>query len=115
MDGPWDFSIDVVGEKGSAHIDNFVNVHQNDRLTLRTPGGEHVEHCGLRSTYHYQMDALAAAITEGRPFPTGAEDAVANMQMIDACYRASGLRPREGGTAPQPADDEQHGMAGRSR
>jgi len=70
-----------------------------------------VEHFGLRSTYHYQMDALVAAIAEGQPFPTGPDEAVAYMQMIDACYLASGLQPREG-DARQLAADGQRGRMG---
>jgi predicted dehydrogenase len=100
MDGPWEFSIEASGPGGSARIENFVNVHQDDRLTLQTTKGTTVEHHGRRSTYHYQMDALAAAVTDGRAFPTGVDDAIANMRMIDASYVASGLQPRQGGSSP---------------
>jgi len=96
MDGAWDFTITATGASGSASIANFINVHHDDRFTLQTAEGEHVEHLGRRSTYHYQMDALSAAITDGQPFPTGVDDALSNMQMIDACYLAAGLRPRQG-------------------
>ena len=114
MDGPWEFSITAVGALGSATIGNFVNVHQDDRLTLRHLEGERVEHSGIRSTYHYQMDALAAAVLDGQPFPTGADDAIANMQMIDACYLASGLAPRQGGGSPAARRwrTTEHGEAG---
>jgi predicted dehydrogenase len=103
MDGPWEFSIEASGARGSARIANFVNVHQDDRLTLHTADGKTVEHHGRRSTYHYQMDALTAAVTDGQPFPTGVDDAIANMRMIDACYLTAGLQPRQGHAAPREA------------
>ncbi|MCE7878781.1 MAG: gfo/Idh/MocA family oxidoreductase, partial [Betaproteobacteria bacterium PRO3] len=33
-------------------------------------------------------------VGHGAPVPTGPADAVANMRVIDAAYRAAGLRPR---------------------
>jgi len=111
MDGAWEFRITATGRSGSATIANFINVHHDDRFTVQTAKGEHVEHLGRRSTYHYQMDALAAAVTEGQSFPTGVDDALTNMQMIDACYVAAGLPPREGDLAPQGAMAD-HATAG---
>jgi predicted dehydrogenase len=109
MDGPWDFSITAVGRLGRATVANFINVHTDDRLILDTAAGRSVEHHGLRSTYHYQLDAFAAAVTEGAPFPTDVDDAVSNMRTIDACSTAAGLSPRPAGatvasTGPRPAD-----------
>jgi predicted dehydrogenase len=46
------------------------------------------------STYTHQLRAFAAAVRSGAPLPTGPADAVANMRVIDAVYRAAGLRPR---------------------
>jgi predicted dehydrogenase len=112
MDGPWEFTVTALGSTGSATVCNFVNVHHDDRLILRTLEGERVEHFGLRSTYHYQMDALVAAIAEGQPFPTGPDEAVAYMQMIDACYLASGLQPREGDAGQLAADGQRGRMGG---
>lgn len=94
MDGPWDFTITATGREGKATVANFINVHTDDRLLLEGPGGDRTEHLGSRSTYTYQMDALAAAIRQGHPFPTGVDDAVENMRMIDAGYAAAGLPPR---------------------
>jgi hypothetical protein len=33
-------------------------------------------------------------VREGVPLPIDVDDAVATMRLIDACYRAAGLRPR---------------------
>jgi predicted dehydrogenase len=46
------------------------------------------------STYTHQLRAFAAAVLGGSPAPTGPDDAVANMRVIDAAYRAAGLRVR---------------------
>jgi len=42
----------------------------------------------------HQLEAFLRAVREGAPVPTGAEDAIANMTLIDAAYRAAGLEPR---------------------
>jgi predicted dehydrogenase len=47
------------------------------------------------ATYWYQLRAFVDAIRNGTPVLTGPEDAVKNMEAIDAIYRAAGLRVRE--------------------
>jgi predicted dehydrogenase len=46
------------------------------------------------STYDYQLRAFVAAIRDGAPTLTPPAESVANMRVIDAAYRAAGLRPR---------------------
>ena len=46
------------------------------------------------TTYRCQLDAFAAAVLDGAPVPTGIEDAIANMEAIDAIYRAAGMDVR---------------------
>ena len=41
-----------------------------------------------------QLRAFAAAVQQGDPVLTTPEDAVANMMVIDAVYRAADLKPR---------------------
>jgi predicted dehydrogenase len=96
MDHPgWEFSLYAEGDEGSVTVTNFVKVHTDDRLILeRTGGDSQVEHLGSRSTYHYQVDALTAAVRHGTPFPTDAADGVINLEFIDECYLEAGLTPR---------------------
>jgi len=47
------------------------------------------------STYWYQMRAFVDAIRIGAPVLTDPADAVKNMEVIDAIYRAAGLQVRE--------------------
>ncbi|MFF7104437.1 Gfo/Idh/MocA family protein [Streptomyces nigra] len=94
--GTLEMSCRIVGSRGEAFAPNFVLPHQDDRVVIRTPEGERTEHLGTRSSYTYQLEALAARLRHGAPLPLDADDAVETMTLIDACYRAAGLpiRPR---------------------
>lgn len=84
----------VVGSRGEALAPNFVLPHLDDRLVVRTPDGERTERLGTRSSYTYQLEALAAHIRRDSPLPLDADDALATMRLIDASYRAAGFEPR---------------------
>ncbi len=84
----------VIGSRGEAQVANFVEPHLDDRLTIRTPAGSHVERHGTRSSYTYQLEAFTRAVREGAPLPIDVDDAVANMRLIDRCYDLAGLPPR---------------------
>jgi len=88
----------VVGSRGEAAVTNFVEPHLDDRLVTQTPTGRFEERHGTRSSYTYQLEAFVRAVREGAPLPVDADDAVANMRLVDACYAAAGLAPR-----PRPA------------
>lgn len=83
-----------IGSQGQATALNFVEPHQDDRIVVTTTAGTRTEELGRRSSYSYQLEAFAAHLRDGAPLPTGADDAVASMQLIDDCYRAAGLTPR---------------------
>ena len=42
------------------------------------------------------LDRLARALEYGEPVPAGIDEAVANAELIDQCYRRAGLSPRPG-------------------
>ena len=86
----------LVGGAGEVRAANFVLPHRDDRLRITAGGVEREERPGLRPSYAYQLEAFAAAVRDGVPVPTDADDAVATAELIDDCYRASGfdLRPR---------------------
>ncbi|WP_406335583.1 Gfo/Idh/MocA family protein [Streptomyces sp. NBC_00203] len=90
----WRMSCRVVGTRGEATAVNFVQPHLDDRVLVRTAAGERVEELGRRSSYTYQLDAFAAHLRNGAPLPLDAEDALATMRLIDACYVAAGFAPR---------------------
>lgn len=101
--GGWRFSCRVVGSRGEAHAPNFVKPQDDDRLEVGTPAGQRVEHLGTHPSYDYQLAALAAHLREGVPLPIDVDDAVAQMRLIDACYRAAGLPLRPRGKSGQDA------------
>jgi predicted dehydrogenase len=87
----------IVGRRGEAAALNFVEPHHDARIFVTTAAGTRTEELGRRSSYTYQLEAFAAHLRDGAPLPTDADDAVANMQLIDDCYRAAGLTPRPAG------------------
>jgi predicted dehydrogenase len=95
MNAPeFDFSYRLVGSRGSAFAPEFVRPHLGDTIEVTGPDGTRVEELGTRSSYTFQLEALAAHLREGTRLLTDADDAVANMELIDEVYRAAGLAPR---------------------
>lgn len=90
----WRFSYRLIGSRGEAVAENFVQPHLDDRVTITDASGTRVEELGLRSSYTYQLEAFAAHLRNGAPLKNDVDDAVATMQLIDDCYRAAGLTPR---------------------
>lgn len=91
------FSARLVGSRGEALAPCFVKPQWDDRVLVRAGGDERTEHLGTRSSYDAQLDALARLLrgTAAADDPgTGAEDAVATMELVDACYEAAGLGAR---------------------
>ena len=67
----------------------------------RTNTGTTVEHLGTRSTYTYQFRPSPTTSQHGTPLPFDVDDAVTNMQYIDAAYTAAGHVPTLTVTAPR--------------
>jgi predicted dehydrogenase len=87
----FEMTLRVEGSLGEATVLDFVQPHKDDRLMVSNDRDVRTEHLGTRSSYIYQLEELITALGDGRPMPTGADDAVATAQLIDQCYRASGL------------------------
>ncbi|WP_109642380.1 Gfo/Idh/MocA family protein [Lentzea atacamensis] len=92
----------IVGSRGEATAMEFVEPHVDDRIVVTTSAGERTERLGRRPTYAYQLEVFTAAVRDGAPVPTDADDAVANMRLIDQCYEAAGLLPRPRTTLDVP-------------
>jgi len=90
----YSFTLKIAGSAGEAFVHDFIHPAEDDRLTVSTAGGSTVEHHGTRASYSYQLEAFAAHVQRGAPLPFGVDDAVANMALVDAAYRAAGLAPR---------------------
>jgi predicted dehydrogenase len=95
-----EFRLRIIGTEGEADAENFVLPHLDDRINVRTETDgspeQRVERLGTKTSYTYQLESFTAAIRSGTPMLTDLDDAVANMELIDACYQWLGmpLRPR---------------------
>jgi predicted dehydrogenase len=81
----------VIGDRGELRVLNPVTPQFFHRLSVHTAGDNRVERFPRRASYAYQLDAFAAAVLRGEPVKTTPEDAIENMIVIDAIYRAAGL------------------------
>ncbi len=86
--------LDVRGEHGRMHGFNPLMPKLFGRIKVSTDGRLRRESRLHTDTYAHQLDAFTAAVIDGRPFPSSAEDAVRNMTVIDDLYRSAGLEPR---------------------
>lgn len=88
---PLNSSLDIVGTRGTVHVDNMVFPSRGHSITtvidgLATPltvrGGD---------TYDHQLAAIVEGLISGAPLLTEGEDSVHNMALIDAIYAAAGF------------------------
>jgi predicted dehydrogenase len=89
--GGWDFSLRIVGTRGEVFAPAFVLPQTDDRVIVTVGTQQRVEELGTRSTYTYQLEAMARLVREGVPMVTDSDDAVQNMQTIDDLYAAAGI------------------------
>ena len=85
----------VVGDRGELRAFNPVMPKYYHQLSILSVEGKRVERFTHRPSYAYQLDAFAAAVLRGEPVKTPPQDAIENMAVIDAIYRAAGLPLRE--------------------
>ncbi len=91
---PLDMSARVEGDAGEMRVLNPVAPQLFHRMKIRTTQGKRKEKVPGEPTYNEQLRAFVDAVRNGSSPPTNARDAVANMRVIDAIYRAAGLKPR---------------------
>jgi predicted dehydrogenase len=88
-------SAKLIGDRGELRVLSPAAPHLFRRLSVRSADSKRVERFPARSSFAYQLDAFAAAVLRGEPVKTTPEDAIENMTVIDAIYRAAGLALRE--------------------
>jgi predicted dehydrogenase len=86
-------SAKVVGDRGQLRVLTLVAPFR--RHSVRSADGNRVERFPRRPFFAYQLDAFAAAVLRGEPVKTTPQDAIENMTVVDAIYRAAGLPLRE--------------------
>jgi predicted dehydrogenase len=85
----------VVGERGELRAFNPVGPQYGPHgIKVTTPDGTRRERFTRTPTYRFQLEAFCEAVLDGADVPTGPADAIANMEVVDAVYRAAGLEPR---------------------
>lgn len=85
----------ITGTLGTIDVENFVHPQRGNRITLTVQDGATAEVVPQQpSSYAAQLSAFVAAVRDGVGVLTGPGDSVANMEVIDAMYRAAGLAPR---------------------
>ncbi|MFV0406659.1 MAG: Gfo/Idh/MocA family protein [Propioniciclava sp.] len=95
LESPRDTSILVTGTGGTIRQPNFIQVSTDDRLIVTIGDQETVEHHGTISSYTHQFAALTATLMHGAPYPTGIDNAIQVLELIDQCYQMAGLPLRE--------------------
>jgi predicted dehydrogenase len=85
----------AVGERGELKVRNPLAPQVGHRISVRTNDGRRTEHLARRPTYAYQLDAFVGAVRDGEPVLTDPADAIKNLTVIDAVYRAAGLLVRQ--------------------
>lgn len=85
----------VSGEKGTLRVQNPLVPQHGNRIELTVDGQKiRDEELTRRPTYSYQLEAFVDTVRNGTKLPTDAEDAIKQMEVIDAAYTAAGLLPR---------------------
>ncbi len=88
-------SLRVEGQNGTLLVQNPLAPHHGHELRVQQGGQDHVEKVeGEGTTYRYQLVAFCDAVRTGKKLPTMGADSLHNMRLIDAVYRAAGLKVR---------------------
>src|SRR5205814_4551394 len=82
----------VDGSVGRMRVLNPVAPQFFHRLSVVTPAGSRSERVAGPPTYDCQLRAFVAAVREGAPVPTGPDDAIRNMRVIEAIYARARAR-----------------------
>jgi len=91
---PYRAELLVEGTKGTLDVTNPLVPHMGHEIKLTVDGETTSETLDRRTTYDYQLDAFVQALRTGETLPTDAWDAVKQMRLVDASYRAAGMKVR---------------------
>lgn len=90
-DCAFDASLTVIGSDGRLHLENPLLPQTGHALELDAGGESTRQVFDRRASFGYQLDAFLDAVEHGTPPLTDADDALLQMRVVDACYRAAGL------------------------
>jgi predicted dehydrogenase len=86
--------LDVFGRDGRMLVTNPMAPQRGALLVVETADGTDTIEVERSATYDHQLAAFRDAVELGIVPPTTGDEPIANMVVIDACYRAAGLQPR---------------------
>jgi predicted dehydrogenase len=84
-----------IGEDGELVVENPFIPQRGNTLTITSGGTSRTESTTTEPSYNFQLSALADVLLRGAPVVTSVDDAIGNMDVIDAAYIAAGLGPRQ--------------------
>lgn len=95
-------SLVVTGERGSLEVRGIVLPHNGHQVRLDIDGTTNQYTVAGRMSYDHQLDAVVGGLASGERLATEGADIIANMELLDAIYRAaSWSRP---GDAPESGE-----------
>ena len=80
----------VTGTKGMVQSEPFLS-YTGNRLYARLPGQREIEEVVIDPRDHFasEMDYFAQCVRDGKDVRTPGEEGLADMRVIEACYRAA--------------------------
>jgi predicted dehydrogenase len=88
-----DAGLEITGERGKVTVVNPIAPHMGHELIIEAAGGTSREKVAGDTTFAHQLRHVIGVL-QGTVEPlTGGGDAVAGMRVLDAVYRAAGMRP----------------------
>ena len=93
-DGRTDIRLSVYGSAGTMIAMNPLAPQNGASITLETDSGREVHEVDASATYLHQLIAFRDAVSSGVHPVTSGDDAIQNMEVIDAIYTAAGIGPR---------------------
>ncbi len=93
-DATFEMAFEGTGSAGKLRVQQPLVPQIGHSIELTVDGETTREQRDRRSTYGYQLDAFIRAVEHGEAQPTDADDGVKQMQLIDRCYAAAGMRLR---------------------
>lgn len=84
----------VTGTKGTLTVINPLSPHGGHELIVESASSRRSMEIRGETTYHHQLEHVLSVLAGDAQPLTGGADAIANMAIIDASYRAANMLPR---------------------
>ncbi len=94
MDAGFEAWLTVTGPRGWLRVVNPLAPHMGHSVEHDLGDGPVFETVDGLTTYQHQMEAFVAAVCDGESPPTGGQDSIDTMRIIDRAYISAGLPPR---------------------